>query len=225
MPVLSTVSVLKWGFAIAALVTLAALVVLFVVTRIENQQARDNAVRLQSGSHAEKSGADVAVVYFSRSGNTGVAAQHIAQRMGARLLAIQAPDYEPGLPGIAAALRDARSHDARISPRTAELQGVKTVYLGSPIWLYSPAPPIWAFAASNRFDGQDVVLFNTFNSKFEQRFIDDFRELVMGQGARSFSHVFVKRGRMGSQISTETMLEQVEESWFLDETRQEKAVI
>lgn len=93
MPVLSTVSVLKWGVAIAALVTLAALVVLFVVTRIENQQVRDNAVRLQSGSHAEKSGADVAVVYFSRSGNTGVVAQHVAQRMGARLLAIQAPDY------------------------------------------------------------------------------------------------------------------------------------
>ncbi len=219
MPVLSTLSVLKWGVALVGLVALVALVVLFVVTRIENQQVRDNAVRLQSGSVPEKSGTDVAVVYFSRSSNTGIAAQHIAQRMGARLLSIEAPDYEPGFPGIAAALRDARSQDARISPRTVELQGVKTVYLGSPIWLYSPAPPIWAFAASNRFDGQDVVLFNTFNSKFEQRFIDEFRELVIGRGARSFRHVFVKRGRMGSQISSETMVKQVEESWFLDEAR------
>lgn len=219
MPLLPALSVLKWGLALATLVGLVAFVVLFVVTRIENQQDRDNAARLQRELLAEKSGASVAVVYFSRSGNTAIAAQHIAQRMGARLLSIEAPDYEPGLSGIAAALRDARSHDARISPRTAELQGVKTVYLGSPIWLYSPAPPIWAFAASNRFDGQDVVLFNTFNSKFEPRFIDEFRELVMGQGARNFRHVFVKRGRMGRQISTDTMVKQVDDSWFLDEAR------
>lgn len=215
MPALSIVSVLKWGVVAVGLVALVALLVLFVVTRIENQQVRDNAVRLQSGSAPEASGTDVAVVYFSRSGNTAIAAQHIAQRMGARLLPIQAPDYEPGLPGITAALRDARNHDARISPRTTELQGVKTVYLGSPIWLYSPAPPIWAFAASNRFDGQDVVLFNTFNSKFEQRFIDEFRELVMGQGARSFHHVFVQRGRMGNQISTNALLQQLDETWHL----------
>lgn len=215
MPALSTLSIFKWGFVLAVFVGLAALIVLFVVTRIENQQVRANAARLQSASPTEKPDADVAVVYFSRSGNTAVAAQHIALRMGARLLSIEAPDYEPGLPGIAAALRDARHHDARISPTAANLKGVHMVYLGSPIWLYSPAPPIWAFAASHRFDGQEVVLFNTFNSKFEQGFIDEFRALVMGQGARSFRHVFVKRERMGRQISTDTLLQQVDETWHL----------
>lgn len=217
MPAITALSVLKWGLVLTALAVIVALAVLFVVTRIENQQVSDNARRLNSASLAEPSAARSAVVYFSRSGNTAVAAQHIARRMGARLLALQAPDYEPGLPGIARALRDARNHDARITPTAADLQGVQTVYLGSPIWLYSPAPPIWAFAARHRFDGQDVVLFNTFNSKFEQRFIDDFRQLVMAQGARSFRHVFVKRGRMGQQLSTESMLGQIDETWFIEE--------
>lgn len=217
MPAITALSVLKWGLVLTALAALVALAVLFVVTRIENQQVSDNARRLNSASLEEASAAQSAVVYFSRSGNTAVAAQHIARRMGARLLAIQAPDYEPGLPGIARALRDARNHDARITPTAADLQGMQTVYLGSPIWLYSPAPPIWAFAARHRFDGQDVVLFNTFNSKFEQRFIDEFRQLVMVQGARSFLHVFVRRGRMGQQLSTESMLGQIDESWFIEE--------
>jgi len=132
MPVVFTWSLLKWGLVLTALAALAAFAVLFVVTRIENQQARDNTARLQGGTATEQPGTDVAVVYFSRSGNTAVAAQHIAQRMGARLLAIEAPEYEPGLPGIARALRDARGHDAHIAPTAADLQGVRTVYLGAP---------------------------------------------------------------------------------------------
>lgn len=215
MPPISLAALLKWGLLIAALAGVAALAVLFVVTRIENRQIRDNAQRLGAAVDPVVR-SEVAVVVFSRSGNTAVAAQHIAQRMRARLLRIEAPDYEPGLPGIARALRDARSHDARITPTAADLRGVRTVYLGSPIWLYSPAPPIWAFAARNRFDGQDVVLFNTFNSKFEQRFIDDFRHLVLQQGARSFRHVFVKRGRMGQQLGTDAMLREIDSEWRLD---------
>lgn len=94
---------------------------------------------------------------------------------------------------------------------------METVYVGSPIGLYSPAPPIWAFAARHRFDGQDVVPFNSFNSNFKQRYIDEFRELVMAQGARSFRHVFVNRGRMGQQLSTDSVLGQIDETWFIEE--------
>ena len=32
-----------------------------------------------------------------------------------------------------------------IAPRTIDLTPFDTVWLGSPVWLYSPAPPIWAF--------------------------------------------------------------------------------
>jgi len=37
----------------------------------------------------------------------------------------------------------------------------------------------------------------------------------MAQGARSFRHLFVKRGRMGQQLDTEALLQQVDDTWEL----------
>ncbi|MDM4765256.1 hypothetical protein [Pelomonas sp. SE-A7] len=207
----------KWGAAVLVLAVFAAFAVLFVVTRVELHQAKVSAQRLSSSAPQTGPASRIAVVYFSRSGNTAVAAAHIARRMGAGLFRLKAPAYDVGLPGILHALHDARSHEAVIAPTTLDLRGFDTVYLGSPIWLYSPSPPIWEFARRNRFDGKDVVLFNTFNSKFEQHFIDEFRQIVLAQGARSFRHLFVKRGRMGRQLTTGEMLDQIDAEWSLVE--------
>ena len=207
----------KWGAVVLVLAAFAVLAVLFVVTRVEMHQAEASAERLASSALQAGSVGRIAVVYFSRSGNTAVAAAHIAQRMRARLFRLEAPAYDVGLPGILRALHDARSHEAVIAPTTLDLRGFETVYLGSPIWLYSPSPPIWEFARRNRFDGKDVVLFNTFNSKFEQRFVDEFRQVVLAQGARSFRHLFVKRGRMGQQLTTGQMLDKIDAEWSLVE--------
>ncbi|MBB4845611.1 hypothetical protein HNP55_004163 [Paucibacter oligotrophus] len=205
----------KWGAAVLALAAFAVFAVLFAVTRVEMHQARESAERLASSAPQARPVSRIAVVYFSRSGNTAVAAAHIAQRMGAGLFRLDAPAYDVGLPGILHALHDARSPEAVIAPTTLDLRGFDTVYLGSPIWLYSPSPPIWEFARRNRFDGKDVVLFNTFNSKFEQRFIDEFRQVVLAQGARSFRHLFVKRGRMGQQLSSGELLGTIDTAWTL----------
>lgn len=205
----------KWGAAVLALAAFACFAVLFVVTRVELHQAKKSAERLASGAPQAGPVSRIAVVYFSRSGNTAVAATHLAQRMGAGLFRLEAPAYEVGLTGILHALHDARTHEAVIAPSTLDLRSFDTVYLGSPIWLYSPSPPLWEFARRNRFDGKDVVLFNTFNSKFEQRFIDEFRQVVLAQGARSFRHLFVKRGRMGQQLTTREMLDKMDAEWSL----------
>jgi flavodoxin len=114
-------------------------------------------------------------------------------------------------------MRDARSNHADISPRTIDLTPYDTVYLGSPIWLYSPAPPIWAFVELNRFDGKRVVLFNTDNSEFKPELIDAFRRSVMARGAASFEHKAVKRGRMTRQIGPDEMLRNIDSKWSLVE--------
>ena len=111
------------------------------------------------------------------------------------------------------AMRDARRHEAVISPPTIDLSGHDVVYLGSPIWLYSPAPPIWQFVERNRFDGKRVVLFNTFNSRFEPEYIAAFRHAVLQRGARSFEHQFIRRGRMGGQLSPQDMLTAFDAAW------------
>jgi flavodoxin len=213
----------KWAAAVVALATFAAFAVLIVVTRVEQHQAKTSAEILASRTPQAGLASRIAVVYFSRSGNTAVAAAYIARRMDAGLFRLEAPAYDVGLTGILHALHDARSHEAAIAPTTLDLRGFDTVYLGSPIWLYSPSPPIWEFARNNRFDGKDVVLFNTFNSKFEQRFIDEFRQVVLAQGARSFRHIFVKRGRMGQQLTTGEMLDQIDAEWSLVDVAEQTA--
>ncbi|MCO5155472.1 MAG: hypothetical protein M9945_01765 [Aquamicrobium sp.] len=137
----------------------------------------------------------------------------MARRLNARLITLEAEDYRLGLWGWIKAMRDARGEGA-ITPQTVDLDAFDTLYLGSPVWLYSPAPPIWSFVAHNRFDGKRVVLFNTFNSQFKPEFIAEFEARVMENGARSFEHLSVQRGRMTQQLTPQEMLRAIDAEWF-----------
>jgi flavodoxin len=214
---MTAISARKWLLYSLGLLLVVAALVPVTVTWIERRQARDLQALAPYVSPAAEQKSQVAVVYFSRSGNTALAARHVARRLDAQLFEIQAPAYRLGLQGWARAMRDARKHEADISPRTIDLGEFETVYLGSPIWLYSPAPPIWAFVEHNRFDGKRVVLFNTFNSQFKPEYIEAFRTKVMERGARSFEHKFVRRGRMTQQISPDEMVSAIESGWFIED--------
>lgn len=196
----------RWIMIIAALAIIVTFTVALVVTRVENFQFSKNKQLRQFAPLSVMPESNVAVVVFSRSRNTGVLANHIADKRNGHLYEITAENYDLGIPGWISALKDARSNIADISPQTIDLSAYETIYLGAPIWLYSPAPPIWQFAKNSDFTGKNVVLFNTFNSKFEERFIKDFELLVRSKGAVSFKHQYVDRGRMGNQISIEEML-------------------
>lgn len=207
-----------WHWIAIGIVGIAVIGVLSLtlfVTQTENYQARQAEKYLDAQNREPVTDGTTAVVFFSRSGNTAIASDHIAARLGARLFRIEASDYELGIIGWIKALMDARNHGAAVTPDKIDLTPYDTVYLGSPIWLYSPAPPIWEFANQHRFDGKRVILFNTYNSTFEQGFIDEFRDLVIGKGAISFDHRFVKRGRMGQQLSTPEMITEIDAGWFL----------
>ncbi len=198
---------------VTAVALLIAVSVTLFVTETENNQYVRNTGLLKQMAATPVSNADTAVIVFSRSGNTHVLASHIASLHNADIKVITADDYALGIPGWIRALYDARSHVAAITPEKLELQQYDTVYLGAPIWLYSPAPPIWEFAENNAFKGKDVVLFTTFNSKFEPRFIEEFSALILKKGAGSFTHQAVKRGRMGNQLSAQEMLDTYDKSY------------
>nr|WP_060985588.1 hypothetical protein [uncultured Acidovorax sp.] len=184
-----------------------------VVTGIERLQARATADLLPHDGMAPGSAQRSAVIFFSRSGNTALLARHLARRLNAGLYRLEARDYSLGLLGWANALRDAQNHEANISVPEIDLSAHNTIYLGSPIWMFSPAPPLWQFVVSQRFDGKQVVLVNTFNSRFKPEFIEQFRQLVMQRGALSFEHRFVRRGRMGWQLSPQEMLDSFDARW------------
>lgn len=210
-----------WTFIFLTVVGLAILGFFWGVTAIERQQARQVADIEPYALSDEEGRNRTAVVYFSRSGNTALAARHVAQRLDATLYPLDAPQYELGLEGLAHSAWDAkvrRDAPARlpdITPRTIDLRPFDTVWLGSPVWFYSPAPPLWAFVEHNRFDGQHVVLFNTFNSNFGDDQIAEFKAKVMARGAKSFEHRHVLRGRMTQQLTPEQMLQDIDKEWFI----------
>lgn len=149
------------------------------------------------------------VAYFSRSKNTEVAAKAIAIKTNAQLLPIEAKAYEIGPTGWINANKDARKQSAEIQYSKLDLSKVDTLFIGSPIWWYSPAPPIWEFIKSQSLKDVKVVLFNTYNSKFEQQYIDAFAEIVKEKGGTFIGHIAVKRGRMGDQITLQSMIKKI----------------
>lgn len=217
MDLLKHLSAAQWLLMLLGVALLAGLAFFVGVTTIEKRQAQAVAGMAPQASPAHSK---VAVVYFSRSGNTGLAARHVARRLGATIHQLEVPEYELGLGGLARSAIAANAHRTDpaalpdITPRQLNLKPFDTVWLGSPIWFYSPAPPIWAFIEHNRFDGQHVVLFNTFNSNLGADQIAAFKAKVLARGARSFEHRQVLRGRMTQQLTPDEMLGVIDSEWF-----------
>ena len=175
------------------------------VVQTEKAQFKQNA-RLAGYEKPTGSVARTLIVYFSRSGNTELMALEIARTYSADVVRLEAEDYRLGLAGWINAMTDARDEHAVITPKTVDLSAYDRIFIGSPIWLYSPAPPVWQFIASNDFTGKDVVLFSTFNSRFEPSFIDRFKERVEARGGKLANHIWVNRGRLNNQIDADEML-------------------
>ncbi len=199
------------GKAMAIVAAALALLVVIhstYVVETEKAQFRDNAAGVIY-EVADTSNVTTLVVCFTRSRNTHLMAKEIAVRYNAELVILKAEDYRIGLVGWLSAQWDAGNKYATIEPETIDLSQFDTVFVGSPIWWYSPAPPIWQFVASNDFTGKDVILFNTFNSRFKQGKIDAFKGVIEAQNGRFAGHIYVKRNRMPNQIGTDSLLQAV----------------
>lgn len=155
---------------------------------------------------------NILVVYYSRSGNTEIMAREIGRRYNTDILSISA-DYPLSYSGWRKASRDASDNvtETQIRPETVDLKKYKYIFLGSPIWWYRPAPPLWTFVKKNNFNGAYVILFNTFNSRFKEENITEFRNLVEKQDGKFTDHIYIKRGRIMNQLNTEELVNEIRE--------------
>ncbi len=155
-----------------------------------------------------KTSAKALVVIYSYTGNTGAVAQEIIKRFKADIIIIQAEEYD-GITGSLKANIDSwnevRTTD--IKPGTVDMSQYNLIFLGSPIWWYRPAVPLWTFVEKNNFKDKQVVLFDTFNSKFKPEYMEKFIKLVEKTGSHFLDHIYVRRGRWYSQLNREELLE------------------
>ena len=178
------------------------------VILIEYKQHRKN-ITLVPTLKQDVQRSTTVVIYFSRSGNTEVMAYTIAEVKRGKLMNLVADDYKIGFRGWINAMIDARKTTAVIKPQKVDLTEYDTVYIGAPIWLYGPAPPVFEFASKNDLTGKKVILFNSMNSKFEQKYIDTFKNMVKEKRGEFIKHLYVNRGRMSQQMSNQAFIDTV----------------
>jgi flavodoxin len=157
---------------------------------------------------SQNNSTDVLVVYYSRSGNTEAMAREIARKFDADILQIEAERYSLDYRGWRNAANDADDKVTRvqIKPEAVDFEKYRLVFLGSPIWWYRPAPPLWTFVENNSFEEKRVILFNSFNSRFKSEEIEIFRKEIEKKGGRLIDHIFIRRGRVYYQKSGEQLI-------------------
>ena len=159
-----------------------------------------------------KKPAGILVVYYSLSGNTEIMAEALVSRYRTDLIQFEAQEYSNNFIGQIRASIDAWTEE-KIStndPEIIDLNRYQFIFLGSPIWWYRPAVPLWSFVAKNDFHGQDIVLFNTFNSRFKDKYIHEFSYLIKSKGGNLDDHIFIRRGRWYNQLNQNEMIEQIQ---------------
>lgn len=195
---------------VIGLVLLSVMGFAIAIVSIDNSQYKRNK-RLIEKLQTDNVSSNTLIVFFSRSGNTELMARKIAELKKAHVITIQSERNKIGFSGCIEALTDARKTTTEISPSKIDLSKYDTIYIGSPIWLYSPAPQVFEFAKNNDFTGKKVILFNSMNSKFEQKYIDDFKNIIEQNGGTFEKHIYIIRGRMTQQMNTDSFLKKVEE--------------
>ncbi len=167
-----------------------------------------------------KNSAKALVVIYSFTGNTKAVADDIIKRFKADTVVIKAKEYNGFLGGMKASItawNEVTITD--IKPETVDMSQYNLIFLGSPIWWFRPAVPLWTFVEKNDFKGKRVVLFNTLSSRFKSKYVDKFKKLVEKKGGQFHDHIYVKRRRWYSQLSREELLEKFNE--ILDEKEEE----
>lgn len=122
----------------------------------------------------------VAVVYFSQSkvGSTAEVARWIARHAGGDLVAIEPVEEYPGSYGetLEAAQADMAGGGTRAIKPVPELDGYDAIFVGSPVWYGTFAPPVAEFFKTHAFAGKIVAPFCTHGGGGAGRFFADVRK-------------------------------------------------
>ena len=122
----------------------------------------------------------VAVVYYSQSkvGNTVTVAKWIAKHTGGELVPIETVEAYPDAYGdtLKAAKKDMENGGTRAIKAVPPLDGYDVVFIGSPIWYGTYAPPVAEFFKSHSFAGKTVVPFCTHGGGGAGRYFVDVRK-------------------------------------------------
>lgn len=122
----------------------------------------------------------VLIAYFSRSGNTKTVAQYIAKATGGDVFEIV--PVKPYPEEYRATTDQARKEiDANFRPelrsKVEDITKYEVIFIGSPIWWSTVAPPVASFLAGHDFKGKIIIPFVTHEGSRSGRSVADIKKL------------------------------------------------
>lgn len=121
----------------------------------------------------------VAIVYYSQSQvqNTATLARWIQKYTSGKLIPLEMvqPYPEPYSATLKAAEQDFKSGGTPKLKSIPALESYDVVFLGTPIWYGTYAPPVGTFLKANELSGKTIVPFSTHGGGGAGRFVADLR--------------------------------------------------
>ncbi len=103
----------------------------------------------------------IAVLYYSRTGTTAVAAKALSERINGDLIEIKDLKNREGVMGWLRAGRDAGGNKTTQIEPSVDTSDYDTLCLGTPVWNNKPSPAFNTMIKNFEVRGKDVVLFVT----------------------------------------------------------------
>ena len=111
-----------------------------------------------------KSGKKILIAYFSHTGNTKAFAESIQKEVGGDLFAIEPQDAYPK--DYDAVVQQAKGEIAseykpRLANKIDDIRSYDIIFIGTPIWWYTVAPPVRTFLTESDLSGKTIIPFST----------------------------------------------------------------
>lgn len=107
---------------------------------------------------------NILIAYFSHSGNIRNLAEQIREILAGEIYEIQPVDPYPGEYNacVEQAKREvAQGYKPELKGDPIDISQYEVVFIGSPVWWYTVAPPVASFLSENDFSGKNIAPFCT----------------------------------------------------------------
>lgn len=146
----------------------------------------------------------VLVIYFSRSGNTRGIAHQIHQIVGGDIVEIEPVDPYPEDYNTVVKQAKAELNSGYKPPLKSKVENIESydvIFLGSPNWLQTIAPPVQSFLSQADLSGKTIAPFITHGGGGSGRSVADIAELC--QESTILDTLVIRGDKAGEKAITE----------------------